>query len=93
MKTPPPPPAAPRLLWERHPDYDLEFVTTDKIEVTLEPRRPGCDRGNYYAKVFPKKGFELEIHIDESDGFPRYYFDQTRAKLELEAWLERRGLI
>jgi hypothetical protein len=31
-------------------------------------------------------------YIDGADGWPRYYFDLDRAKLELEAWINKRGL-
>lgn len=55
-------------------------------------RRPAhCDRGNWYALVEPDPRSQLALSLDEADGFPRYYFDLDRAKLELEAWLKRRG--
>lgn len=57
--------------------------------ITLEPRPAYCDRGNFIAKLFPRGTFSLEI--DHQDGWPRYYFDEKRAKLEIEAWLEKRG--
>lgn len=57
--------------------------------VTLEPRPAYCDRGNWIAKVFPTG--ELALSMDDADAFPRYYFDETRAKLEIEAWLKKRG--
>jgi len=57
-------------------------------------KRPGyCDRGHYYAK--PDIRFDEKIpgtYIDGADGWPRYYFDLERAKLELEAWIRKRGL-
>ncbi len=59
--------------------------------VTLEARPHYCDRGNFIAKLHPVGRFALEI--DGADMWPRYYFDQARAKLEIEAWLEKRGQI
>lgn len=57
--------------------------------ITLEPRPGYCDRGRFLAKLFPLEEFIREI--DSQDGWPRYYFDETRAKLEIEAWLKKRG--
>jgi hypothetical protein len=56
--------------------------------ITLEPRLPYCDRGNFIAKLFPRGN--LARDIDEQDAWPRYYFDEERAKLEIEAWLKKR---
>jgi hypothetical protein len=57
--------------------------------ITIEPRQPHCDRGNWLAKVF---SFErLKVYIDDQDNWPRYYFDLERAKLECEAWLKKQG--
>jgi hypothetical protein len=58
--------------------------------ITLEPRPHYCDRGNWIAKLFPEG--ELAREIDASDCWPRYYFDEARAKLEIEAWLIKRRL-
>jgi len=56
--------------------------------ITLE-RRPGyCDRGNWIAKVFPKG--QLAMDMDSADGWPRYYFDEQRAKDEVIDWLKKR---
>lgn len=57
--------------------------------VVLEKRPHYCDRGNWLAKLFP--GPALALEIDDADGWPRYYFDEARAKLEIEAWLIKRG--
>lgn len=58
--------------------------------ITLEPRPVYCDRGNYVAKIFPSDGSGLAREIDHQDGWPRYYFDEDRAKAEIEAWLKKR---
>ncbi len=57
--------------------------------IYLEQRPAYCDRGNWIGKVFPRG--KLLLSIDYQDGWPRYYFDLDRAKLEIEAWLVRRG--
>jgi hypothetical protein len=57
--------------------------------ITLEPRPAYCDRGNWIAKLFPSG--ELALSIDSQDCWPRYFFDEARAKLEVEAWLVKRG--
>ena len=62
-----------------------------ECEITLEPRPAYCDRGNYLAKLFPQLGSSLARDLDHADGWPRYYHDFDRAKLEIEAWLKKRG--
>lgn len=57
--------------------------------VTLEPRPHYCDRGNWIAKLLPHG--KLALEIDDADGWPRFFFDEQRAKLEVEAWLIKRG--
>ena len=57
--------------------------------ITLEPRPAYCDRGNFIAQLFPEGSLALDI--DDADGWPRYYFDEERAKAEIIAWLEKRG--
>lgn len=59
-----------------------------QCSITLEPRISYCDRGNWIAKLHPVG--ELAMEIDGCDGWPRYYFDEERAKLELVAWLKKR---
>lgn len=65
----------------------LEITGLDCI-ITLEPRPHYCDRGNFIAKLFAKGNLVMEI--DAQDGWPRYYFDLDRAKLECEDWLKKR---
>ena len=65
-----------------------EEITGRECLITLEPRGYSCDRGNWIAQLFPSG--ELARSIDDADCWPRYYFDHTRAKLEIEAWLLRR---
>lgn len=60
-------------------------------EITLEPRQPYCDRGNWLAKIQCALGSKLARDMDGQEGWPRYYFDLERAKLECEAWLKKRG--
>lgn len=57
--------------------------------VTLESRPEYCDRGNYIAKLHSNGNLAREI--DHQDMWPRYYFDADRARLEIEAWLDKRG--
>jgi hypothetical protein len=77
------------MVWIKRTDDRLEEIQGKECLITLEPRPPYCDRGNFIAKLFPTG--TLAIDIDEADGWPRYYFDETRAKLEIEAWLTKRG--
>ena len=57
-------------------------------EIVLEQRPVYCDRGNFLAKCFPKG----DLILDGQDGWPHYYFDEDRAKAEIEAWLDKRKL-
>lgn len=56
--------------------------------IGLAKRPDYCDRGNFVATL--DAWGKLGAEIDMADGFPRYYFDETRAKLEMEAWLRTR---
>lgn len=74
----------------------VQFIGYQEIQgkectITLEPRNWYCDRGNFIAKLHPVG--ELARDIDEYDLWPRYFFDEERAKLEVEAWLQKRGQI
>lgn len=57
--------------------------------VSLEKRPHYCDRGNFIAKITARG--QLALDLDGADGWPRYYFDEARAKLEIEDWLKKRG--
>lgn len=62
--------------------------------ITLEPRPHYCDRGNWLAKISATHfSDEHALYIDGQDGWPRYFFDLDRAKLEIEAWLKKRGQV
>lgn len=53
---------------------------------TIEPRPAYCNRGEYFVKIFPDPD-QFDLHIDEQDMFPRYYFYLLSAILETEAWI------
>ena len=73
--------------WVQVDDYQV--IRGTECMIYLTPRAGRCDRGRFLAQLFPKGRLALEI--DDADGWPRYYFDEGRAKLEAEAWLKRRG--
>jgi len=70
-------------------EVGYQELTGKNCTITLEPRPSYCDRGNWIAKLFATGPLAMEI--DPQDGWPRYFFDEQRAKLECEAWLEKRG--
>lgn len=82
------------LDWQIYPECGHQYVRFEQGEITLE-RLPWSvsDRGWWRANVWPKEGSLLFLSLDGADGFPRYYFDETRAKLEMEAWAKKRGLL
>ena len=70
-------------------DYgSYQEINGKECTITLEKRPSYCDRGNWIAKVFPDG--QLAMDMDNQDGWPRYYFDEQRAKDEILAWLEKR---
>lgn len=75
------------LEWHQRHGYQ-EAIGWD-CKITLEPRPGYCDRGNFLAKIHPTG--ELARSMDYQDAWPRYYFDEVRAKLEIEAWMRKRG--
>jgi hypothetical protein len=70
----------------------VQSLRVEQCEIILEPRQRYCDRGNFIAKIFPIPGSDLDRDLDEQDAWPRYYMDEKRAKLEIDAWLKKRGL-
>lgn len=59
--------------------------------ITLEGRPHYCDRGNYLAKLHVED--PRLVHVDDQDGWPRFYFDLDRSMAECEAWMRKRGLL
>lgn len=82
--------------WQRITDHGQphDLIQGKACTIYLESRPHYCDRGNFIAKIFPREGVStnliLELSLDEQDGWPRYYFDEARAKAEIEAWLTKR---
>jgi hypothetical protein len=60
-----------------------EFVIRNTVVAYLEKRAAYCDRGHWWVKCFLPG-------IDVQDGFPRYYMNESIAKLETIAWLNWR---
>lgn len=84
------------MKWETENFHGIphQIVHGKACTVYLESRPPYCDRGNFIAKIFLREGATtaqaIELNLDEQDGWPRYYFDEARAKAEVEAWLTKR---
>lgn len=81
--------------WVRKGGY--EELLTRNCYISLEPRPHYCDRGNFIAKSSHRddvKDSRIHCDLDGADGWPRYYFDEGRAKAEIEAWaLKRKELL
>ena len=61
-----------------------------ECEIHFQRRPPYCNRGSWLATITANAGSDLASELDAHDGWPRYYFDLERAKLEVEAWLIKR---
>lgn len=79
--------------WERTGSVAAPYyrVTLPAVEITLEARPTYCDRGKWIAKLHVRD--PQECFVDSADGWPRYYFNLGRARLEVEAWIRRRELL
>lgn len=78
-------------LWKARANGSWIELRGKHCVVTLECRPHYCDRGHYLAKVTVNPATSpADLDIDGQDGWPRYYFDEERAKLEVEAWMKRR---
>ncbi len=78
------------MIWTKD-EWGQEVVEGHDCLICIEARPSYCDRGSYIAKIFPTG--KLAREMDDADGWPRYYFDLQRGKLECEAWLRKRGQI
>lgn len=66
-------------------------INVEQAQITIEPRPPYCDRGNFIVKVFPRGDYALSL--DEYDAFPRYYFGPLACADEIQAWMNARRLL
>lgn len=69
---------------------DTITIRGKHCSVWISKRPYYCDRGNFLAHIEVHVP-PLRLSIDEADGWPRYYFDEERMKLEILAWLHKRG--
>lgn len=83
---------------DRYDDGTPAFETWLRVDFTggfiiLAKRPHYCDRGNFLAYLDVRHDPKIPgTYTDGADGWPRYYFDLDRAKLEIEAWITKRGL-
>lgn len=70
---------------------DTMTIHGKHCSVWISKRPHYCDRGNFLAHLEVDAAGYLRLGIDEADLWPRYYFDEERMKLEILAWLHKRG--
>lgn len=70
--------------WQYCASYKVWRYMVGEAHIELAPRASYCDRGLWLAT---QTGVG---NIDAADAFPRYFMDLTRAKLEMQEWLEHR---
>jgi hypothetical protein len=69
-----------------------EIIEGLDCRIWLAPRPPYCDRGVVLAHIEYKLNADrIRLWLDGADGWPRYYMNRDRCKLECEDWLKRRG--
>lgn len=68
---------------------EVHRIVGRDCSIELQPRPAYCNRGNWLATIDATG--ELARELDHADGWPRYYFDLNLAKVEVEAWLVKRG--
>lgn len=71
---------------------ELAFVdiVCPPARLTIVTRPHYCDRGRYLVHV--ESNDMIKLFLDESDQFPRYYFDFDCMMTELDLWLKARGI-
>lgn len=83
-----------RIDWEFKTEWltwEARVPATDSFgsghyHIWMEPRPRYCDRGRWKVCV-DSHGV---VGLDGQEGFPRYYFDLDRAKVEMEEWVNAR---
>jgi len=79
-------------VWRETPEHPRHFeIRGRECTIYMAPRPYYCDRGNWLAQLWADSGSSLARDLDDADGWPRYYFGFERAKLEIEAWMKKRG--
>lgn len=79
--------------WIEKTDPDYREIWGKDCMIILQARPRYCDRGNFLAMIFvidPASVGARDLSLDGADGWPRYYMDLDRGKLEIEAWLKKR---
>lgn len=71
---------------------DTMTIRGKHCSVWISKRPHYCDRGNFLAHLdVDHAATPVFLYVDEADSWPRYYFDEERMKLEILAWLHKRG--
>lgn len=69
----------------------MKFISIrgTKCEITIAACPESDDRGRFVAKIYPDPGIDLFDGSSRRDeGWPRYYFFESSARKECEAWLK-----
>jgi hypothetical protein len=73
--------------------FSWQELKTKWCIISLEKRPGYCDRGRFIAKVTVFAHHALtDLYLDEADGWPRYYFNEERAKAEIADWIACRRI-
>lgn len=60
------------------------------VSIWITAKPPYCDRWQWMVQVDSN---DISQHIDDADGFPRYYFHAECMAMEIKAWLKARELL
>lgn len=69
-------------------EYDIVIIDIDVLHIWIAPRPYYCDRGRWL--VHAESTDPIKLSLDASDGFPRYYFDNTALVTEVIRFIEAR---
>jgi hypothetical protein len=77
--------------WHHNAEDKTEEIAGLDCSLCIQRRPAYCDRGNFVVTIeYVPKYDRRRFSLDWADGWPRYYMDLDRAKLEIKDWMKKR---